>query len=390
MLTAAFCGGLGLASSAATSSSSLPEAAEPAERLRRNRLRRRLGPDAADDTIMVPDAPGARANRTHAGELFRFALVTDSHYWAASGGRRLFQATSDAKTVRDGLLVSDTPQTYAALLADLKRFAAPPSNGAFAIHAGDSVCGGSTFHASPAEYEAQLRAVVSMERAALGRWPVYRVPGNHDLHPTPGLGLQLWRQTLGNGSAVGYRSLVRSGWRLLLLDFLDGQTSDTDGHGHVGEAQLRWLDRQLAESEALGEQVILVGHQLLVQPTDVHGHAASWYLPSEDSVDNAEAVLAVLRRYSHVRLSLHGHVHANSLTMQSGVAFVSSAAAAEFPMQWREVTVRPCELELRSRFLDLPTLRSKSAARDTRPGRNEAKRGGALDNLVTIRTCAAP
>jgi hypothetical protein len=30
---------------------------------------------------------------------------------------------------------------------------------------------------------------------------------------------------------------------------------DTDGHGRVGRAQLRWLDAQLAEAAALREQV---------------------------------------------------------------------------------------------------------------------------------------
>ena len=70
-----------------------------------------------------------------------------------------------------------------------------------------------------------------------------------------------------------------------------------------------------------------------------------------------------------------------------GITFVGVASADEYPMQWREVTVRPCEVELRAHDIVLPALLAKSAARDSRAGRNEAKRGGALDRRVVLRTC---
>lgn len=100
-------------------------------------------------------------------------------------------------------------------------------------------------------------------------------------------------------------------------------------------------------------------------------------------------VLAILRRFAHVRLSLHGHVHANSLTARAGIAFVSTASADEYPMQWREVIVRQCEIELRMHSLVLPGLLDESARREAGrgAGRNEAKRGGPMDNNVILRTC---
>ena len=88
-----------------------------------------------------------------------------------------------------------------------------------------------------------------------------------------------------------------------------------------------------------------------------------------------------------MRLSFHGHVHANTLTTRHGVAFVTSAAASEYPMQWREVSVRPCELQIHARSIDAPALREKSRLRDTRVGRNEIKAGTPRANAVSIRTC---
>ena len=76
------------------------------------------------------------------------------------------------------------------------------------------------------------------------------------------------------------------------------------------------------------------------------------------------------------RLALHGHVHANSLTWHLGIPFVTTSAADEYPLMWREVAVRGCEIELRTHALDLPALLDESKRRDTR-GVNTAKLGGA-------------
>jgi hypothetical protein len=65
--------------------------------------------------------------------------------------------------------------------------------------------------------------------------------------------------------------------------------------------------------------------------------------------------------------------------------FVTTSAADEYPMMWREVVVRRCAVELATRPLELPELRDESARRDTR-GVNDAKRGAAGDNHVTLRS----
>lgn len=347
--------------------------------------------------------------------LFRFALVTDSHVWPRSHEQRAFSVRSDAQPIRDGLLVAHSPEIFERLLDELARFAR--GGGAFAVHAGDPACGGASFHASGAEFEAQLRAVASAERAALpAGWPVYHMPGNHDLHPETG-GVSAWARILGNSSGGGgggigafhegvggdgddgdessdgggdgsgayYRALRRDGWRVLLLDSASAVRVDTDGHGRIGLRQRQWLEAQLEAAGSAGEQVIVIVHQLLVPPTDENGVLHRWFVAQYDLVENAHEVLAILRKRSHVvRLVLHGHVHANSLTMWHGVPFMSSSAVAEYPMTWREVLVSPCELEVRTHALDVPELLDKSAKRDTR-GVNEAKRGGQREQHLLLR-----
>lgn len=337
------------------------------------------------------DTSSSAANET----LFRFAIISDTHFWLPSTARAQWSRQSDEQPERDGLLVSDSDTIVQQLMVELSQFAA--SGGSFAVHAGDSVCGGGSFRPPLREYERGLQTFREQQRAAFGSWPVFHVPGNHDLDPIEG-GLATWRRTLGSmgnrsHAELAYRALrVVPGWRLLLLDSMDGVVHDKDGHGHIGEAQLAWLAEQLEQSATISEQVILVMHQLLVSPVDESKQGGESELPSwldwrGDFVDNRGEVLALLARYSHVRLSFHGHVHANTLTSRHGVAFVTNAAASEYPMQWREVTVRPCELQIRTRSIQAPVLFEKSRLRDTRAGRNQIKVGTQLANAVSLRTC---
>ena len=72
------------------------------------------------------------------------------------------------------------------------------------------------------------------------------------MHPQLG-GLTSWQRVLRNVSrreqtsgfpaaAVNYRTIrPAAGWAMLLLDATDGLPMDTDGHGHIGMAQLVWL-----------------------------------------------------------------------------------------------------------------------------------------------------
>ena len=210
----------------------------------------------------LPLAPEASSSAADANEtLFRFAVVSDTHFWLPSTARAEWVRQSDALPERDGLLVSDSDAVAQQLLAELAQFAV--RGGSFAVHVGDSVCGGGSFRPPLEEYERGLLSFREQQRAALGSWPFFHVPGNHDLDPVEG-GLAKWRRALGgsgNSSAasseVGYRAVrVAPGWRLLLLDSMDGVPRDEDGHGHIGAAQLAWLAVQLDESAAASEQVI--------------------------------------------------------------------------------------------------------------------------------------
>lgn len=109
----------------------------------------------------------AATNHTaHAAEqpLFRFALFGDTHYWMPTSRRAAFIEKSESATSRDGLLVGDSPQVLQAVLAQLRSFAG--GGGSFAVHAGDSLCGGSSFGQPRAECAALARGRRPAARSA--------------------------------------------------------------------------------------------------------------------------------------------------------------------------------------------------------------------------------
>ena len=360
------------------------------------------------------------------------ALVTDTHYWPTSPQRTQWVAASDAAAERDGLLIAHSEEIFDSLLSALQAFAIRGGNGT--IHLGDEACGGGGFGQDATEFRNSLVKLRAAEALTLpADWPYVRVPGNHDLNPNRvGGGLSQWRSVTlpaietvvshaGKPSKPSplYRALdLHPAWRALLLDSTDGLEFDHDGHGHIGAVQLRWLADELGRASNTGLHGILIMHQLLVDPTADDREASggvewpirkgssrssgmggmlqpltelSW-IGAGDMIDNRDEVLELLAEYPHVvRLSLHGHVHANTLVHHRGVAFATLASTSEYPMQWHELQLSECEALLLQRPLELPSLRRLSERRDTRAGRNRIKAGlmggATMGGRVVVRAC---
>lgn len=267
----------------------------------------------ADETVRQP-----RNDTRAAQEPFRFALFTDTHLWLPSMARTAFIRRAANAPVRDGLLVSDSERVLAELFAQLRAFrdaggAFGIHAGDVACGGNSFRAPAREFEASLRAYRARLRAALGAWPVFhVPGTPVDELPpgcfphaanltprrtsraGNHDLYPTappPKDGsppkplvprselLAPWHSILYNASSpppslasrlfaafagrpptvsvppVNYRAINAGGTRILLLDSQDGVEQDTDGHGHVGRAQLAWIQRQLDDSAAAGQQV---------------------------------------------------------------------------------------------------------------------------------------
>jgi Icc protein len=163
-------------------------------------------------------------------------------------------------------------------------------------------------HGLPEEYAAA--------RAWLDRWPgpVAVCPGNHDV-----------RAAYVDGLGRSPRSVVEAGGhRFLMLDSLidavDGVRVD---EGRLGVAQLAWLDRELAASDAPAFVCL-------------HHPPVTIGVPLMDPICllDGDALAEVIGRHPQVLATLVGHAHTMSATTYAGrPLLIGGGACSTVPLE---------------------------------------------------------
>jgi manganese-dependent ADP-ribose/CDP-alcohol diphosphatase len=122
--------------------------------------------------------------------------------------------------------------------------------------------------------------------------------------------------------------------------------------GGIGDAQLAWLERELAAATAAGDRAIVCGHHPLL-PEDGH---PLW---------NAAAVIELLVRHRCVIAWFNGHHHAGGEVVRDGVPFITFKSLLHHPDQtaWSLVRVTADTLAIAGHG------REKSRAFPLRPAR---------------------
>jgi Icc protein len=118
--------------------------------------------------------------------------------------------------------------------------------------------------------------------------PAYWVPGNHD-DPT------VMAEVLHQPPISPDKTFEAGGWQFLLMN------SRVPGcvHGQLSAESLDWLDRELYRAAPL--------------PTLISFHHPPFLVESDwldsSTLQNSEALLALIDRHPHVKLVVFGHIH---------------------------------------------------------------------------------
>lgn len=198
------------------------------------------------------------------GELI-FVYLADTHFGLAKG-----------------------TQNSLAIIEELKGSSLAP---AFALIGGDITDRGQSHQF------AQSRALLSLP------FPVYPVPGNHDLRWAEGgkeLYRKWWRQP--------YYSFTQGPYKFLALD----SSIRMEQYGHIETQQLEWLEKELQGDE---EKIVFLHHPI------IRGSNLG-----QKMVDNQAQVLELLSR-SQTRLLLSSHLHNFQFWQAGGISSAVSPGA---------------------------------------------------------------
>jgi len=189
--------------------------------------------------------------------------------------------------------------------------------------------------------EADNHAWLSRRLAQLP-YPVYVVPGNHDV---PSLQAQdgaigladfphyYHKQGYGNLHQLYYTCELLPGLRLIGLN---SNTFDAQGNqiGRLDEAQLNWLESVLAE---YSHQLILVMiHHNVVEhlPGQAHNPLGRRYM-----LENASQLLSLLHT-AGVQLIFSGHLHIQDVAAHQGIYDITTGSLVSYPHPYRVLHLR--------------------------------------------------
>jgi 3',5'-cyclic-AMP phosphodiesterase len=203
-----------------------------------------------------------------------------------------------------GFAKDPNPDARATLREAVAKIAAMPVKPAFILHTGDI-----TQLSRDQEFD---DADQILKEAGL---PVFHVPGEHDLLDE-GAGAAYLARHGKTTSADGWYSFDHQGAHFVGL--VNVREMKAGGMGHLGEAQLTWLQKDLA---GLGSST----------PVVVFAHIPMWTIYADWGwgTDDSARALALLKRFGSLTV-LNGHIHQAIHKLEGRVAFHTARSTA-FP-----------------------------------------------------------
>ncbi|MFT5087229.1 MAG: putative phosphodiesterase [Candidatus Latescibacterota bacterium] len=267
----------------------------------------------------------------------RFALLTDSHYHP--------QAPEDYAApkmlTRGREVLSAIPEAVNALSPD------------FVIHAGDLLCGGSSFALPTDLYEQSVDEVA--DAFAKIQAPFHCVPGNHDCDAQSGSFAGFARRfPLPDPLMI---KEVAPRLRLALANVYHSCSSIEESSGIWTDALDVSLRKAATQAAQDGAALLLV----------LHTWVLSDHTLNRGLVKNAERLVETISSHPAIAAVFTGHRHLNRIRMYRDFLVVDTSCLIGFPLGFRLVTLEDNGL-FNTTFHTLPLteINEASYARSTR------------------------
>lgn len=195
-----------------------------------------------------------------------------------------------------------------------------------------------------------------LEHAKKIKYPWYFAFGNHDSMLGGYLTTDKYLDKVKKANSdiksdeTYYSFSPKKGFKVIVIDAVirDRLTSN----GHLPEEQIKWLDRELNNSQ--NQTVIICTHIPVLAPIADSNHF----------MDNGQEVMNVLSKYKNPIIVLQGHYHVSKIKQINNLLFVSTPALVSYPNAFREITIKnnndKTTLDIKTKNIRLENLRAQA------------------------------
>jgi len=126
-----------------------------------------------------------------------------------------------------------------------------------------------------------------------------------------------------------YYSMVKNGWKFIILDSVHLDIDNTWYIGKLGDEQFAWLENELKQTDA-GMPVLVMSHipiltaTLMIEDNIIN----KWTMLGGDMHTDTSKIIKLFYQHPNVKLCLSGHIHMRDKVVYNNVTYLCNGAVS--------------------------------------------------------------
>lgn len=163
--------------------------------------------------------------------------------------------------------------------------------------------------------------------------PIHYCLGNHDVwwHENTRESPQYGKQYAMNELQLNlpYYSVVRNGWKIIVLDSTHLDVDNTWYIGKLGEQQFAWLEKELTNTPATMPVLVMSHIPILTALLMIEDNIVNrWEMLGGDMHTDTAKIIGLFNRHKNVKLCVSGHLHMRDKVVYNDLTFLCNGAVS--------------------------------------------------------------